>query len=489
MSVKFNIKGIIWVVGMLQPVAAEELRFYLSTVLDNSGDLPEVETLNKILIDSANLGHLIRVNRKPDMFSLTAKGNHFLTTKQRRVRDKERIFLLRNTWSNRFFMSSEGQTKGLDGVSPSQLERLRTEGSGANNIAPVVPSSQYYWPRYSKQLNSETGRLSASDDIQFKLLSFKNSSQLKVAQNINDINHPADFFALGLQIGISPKLLHKMAIRPRRYYRSFTIKKKSGGVRTIDAPRVFLKVVQKYIADYILCNLPVHDAVHSFRKDRSIVSNAEAHIGNNWVANIDIDSFFGSIHKADVAKLMRLSNFDSRSAHHIASLLCFNNSLPQGAPSSPAISNAYLYDFDRAMHRFAKYKLISYTRYADDITFSGLDKQDIISCIMFAKKYLKKRLGLNLNNGKTRILSQHSQQRVTGVVVNKIALPPRKLRRIIRSKVYNCIRDETYDRGVLDNLKGYLSYFRSFPEYTKGKEYQDLNLMTKEYEKLCDRFG
>lgn len=482
MTVVFNKSMLLWAVGVLQPVSSTELANYLTSVLEDSGTLPDAEVLQRFLLKTTDEGLLVRVDTKPDFFSLTEQANSYFSKKLRFARDKERIFLLRNTWSNRFSMLHEERIEGLDGDSPSQLERTPTEGSGANNTEPCVPRSRYYWPRHSKQLSIETGQIPLPCDEDFELLSFKNISQLQVAagSKVGD----ADFLSLGLQIGVSPKLLHRMAIKPRHYYRSFPLKKRSGDYRIINAPRVFLKVVQKYISDYVFCDLYVHPAVHSFKSSHSILTNAGLHVGKEWVANIDIQNFFGSILKKDVARFLAESGFDKKSCQNLASLITLNNSLPQGAPTSPIFSNAYLHQFDEGMSTFAEKSGVTYTRYADDITFSSNEKMAVIENIKFAKKFLYERFSLKLNGSKTRLVSKGGQQRVTGVIVNSVPMPPRKMRRLVRAMAFNAVRDERADFDELLKIKGHFAHFSSFPNFRKSKEAKDLRSLIRSYEKM-----
>jgi retron-type reverse transcriptase len=294
----------------------------------------------------------------------------------------------------------------------------------------------------------------------------------------------ADFTSLGLMLGISPQLILQIYARPDRHYRSFTIPKKDGNLRKIEAPRVFLKVIQKFIADYLLQKLPVHGSVHSFRHKRSIVTNASRHTGRRWVASIDIENFFNSISIMAIYRLMKTNGFDNNSARVIAALTTFMGHLPQGSPASPPISNAILYEFDMRFDTFCARSGLVYTRYADDITISGSNIHSINLAVSEAKQDLLTNFGLSLKSDKQRIISNCSQQRVTGVVVNEKAMPSRKFRREIRAALNNAINSSEISEKDFKRLSGYISYFKSFPQFISTAEFRRLEssllLMSKQ---------
>ncbi len=200
-----------------------------------------------------------------------------------------------------------------------------------------------------------------------------------------------------------------------------------------------------------------------FRAGKSILSNAEIHVGKRFVANIDISNFFGSIKQQEIYTFLQTHGFKHREAKLLSSLVCKSGALPQGAPTSPVLTNAYLHRFDEDMTLLALSKDISYSRYADDMTFSGNDKQPIKDIIESAHLLLLQNYGLNLNKTKTRIASAHSQQRVTGLVVNEKAAPPRELRRRIRAEFHNATKDPKISKAKIAHLRGVLAFLNMFP--------------------------
>jgi retron-type reverse transcriptase len=227
--------------------------------------------------------------------------------------------------------------------------------------------------------------------------------------------------------------------------------------------------VQYWLLDYFLWRLPVHESCHSYQKERSILTNASLHVARAYVSNIDIENFFGSIDANMVREMLNRHGFGRQFSHAISRLVTLANGLPQGAPTSPVISNSFLYEFDKALTHFAAANRLVYTRYADDITISGEERKAVIKAIKYAEKLLRE-LGLRLNDKKTRIASQGGQQKVTGLVVNTKPQPPRKLRRRIRAMFHQADLKPEQHKDRKSKLQGYLSYLQSFPALENSDE-------------------
>lgn len=179
--------------------------------------------------------------------------------------------------------------------------------------------------------------------------------------------------------------------------------------------------------------------------------------------------------------LLRKNGFGEQLSKTIARLTSLNNGLPQGAPTSPILSNAYLYSFDETAAQVGKSTGLNITRYADDITISGKSKDSITKVITLFKQELSAR-GLELNAKKTRIASRGGQQRVAGVVVNNKALPPRTLRRRVRAMFHQANNYPEEHVKKYNILRGYLSYFNSFPALKSGSELES-------YKEVLKRLG
>ena len=467
-----------WAIGVLQPASIRDALGLIAEILPNVAPLPKIKELEPTISRWREQGYIARVHEKSRLYSLTAAGNHSMPMRLRRQRDKSRLFLLKTARAVSVFKSGKVQQK-LAGVSPAVNSSSGIQ-EGARPISSAdVPRSprdigRAYWPRVVKQLNSKVGSEPHSPDTYLDYYSYPT---VQAIHNVSDdpaSSNDLSITDLGIALGISPRLLTSFIHKPAHHYRTFEIGKRGGGSRVINSPKVFLKVVQYWILDYFLFRLRVHSSCHSYQNKRSILTNAELHVGRRFVANIDIEDYFGSIDRKKVSALLRENGFGERVANAFSRLATLNNALPQGAPTSPVISNSYLYEFDEAITKLALDYGLSYTRYADDITISGDSREHVSIAIQQAAALLTSR-GLNLNDTKSRIASQGGQQRVTGVVVNVKAQPPRGLRRRVRAMFHQA---ELYPRKFKNRvaeLRGYLSYLYSYPELRNSAEIKKYN--------------
>lgn len=238
---------------------------------------------------------------------------------------------------------------------------------------------------------------------------------------------------LSLLVGYSVDYLRRASNASRAFYREFLIIKKSGGLRTISEPLPSLKEIQRWILDNILYKCKVSKFAKGFKKGLSIKDNARFHRGQKMVLSLDIRDFFSSIPSDDVYDFFRSLGYCKSICVMLTNLCTLNRCLPQGAPTSPALSNLLNITLDRRLAGFAlKYKL-RYTRYADDITFSG--EFDPGNVIRFVVSVLKDE-NLELNYAKTRLMLSHQRQEVTGIVVNKYMQAPREFRRALRQYIF-----------------------------------------------------
>jgi len=220
-------------------------------------------------------------------------------------------------------------------------------------------------------------------------------------------------------------------------YHTYKLPKKTGGNRIITVPHKYLKYIQKIIYESILVNLPLHSAATGFRKGYSIVDNAKKHVEKEIVVNIDIANFFPNTSKDLVWQVINTNlknRFSKNCIRLISELCCYKAGLPMGAPSSPAISNLVLKPCDIAISKVSKRLNIEYTRYADDLTFSG--NGGSINILPFVKEVLDQK-GYQLDSKKTNIFRKGRRQCVTGLVVNKQISIARPIRKRIRASVHN----------------------------------------------------
>lgn len=233
------------------------------------------------------------------------------------------------------------------------------------------------------------------------------------------------------------------------HYQRFVIPKKTGGDRLISAPMPRLKRAQYWVLDNILAALPVHEAVHGFAPDRSIVSNALPHVGRDVVVNIDLQDFFPTLTWKRVKGKFRGLGY-SEAVATVLALICTEpdvdaveldgqrlyarkgpRRLPQGAPTSPALTNLICARLDRRMAGIAARLGFTYTRYADDMTFSASgDSAAKTGTLLKAVGDIVAAEGFTVHPDKTRVMRKHRRQEVTGLVVNeRLGVPRDTLRR------------------------------------------------------------
>jgi retron-type reverse transcriptase len=266
--------------------------------------------------------------------------------------------------------------------------------------------------------------------------------------------YPRRWAATELALAIGPRFaasLHYLSTRPfaktagARFdalYHSWPLPKRKGGTRLITAPKPLLKALQRAILHAFFENLPLHAAATGFRKGISIADNARPHVGKPVVVNVDISGFFSNTRFPLIARAIEnaLPKYLSIESRRLVTDICsYNGVLPTGAPTSPAIANLVLLRADRAIGKVAARHDITYTRYADDLTFSG---EVPLSILPFVREVLNG-LGYQLDQKKTNIFRKGRRQVVTGLVVNQKVSVPRLMRRKLRAAVHRATHTET----------------------------------------------
>lgn len=232
--------------------------------------------------------------------------------------------------------------------------------------------------------------------------------------------------------------LYSISNTLERHYEQYTLVKNNGGTRKITKPDALLKRVQKNILVNILSQRSVSTYATAYQKGVGLIANAQPHIEKQQLLKLDIEDFFDSISFSQVYMYAFPSSFFPKSvAGLLTHLCCYNHCLPQGAPTSPMISNLVLRSFDDSIGQWCKERGISYTRFCDDMTFSG--SFDAIAVRNKVQAFLAE-LGFSLNKKKTRMISKHEQQTVTGIVVNKKPQAARTYRKQLRQEMYYCMK-------------------------------------------------
>ncbi|MCK5918129.1 MAG: retron St85 family RNA-directed DNA polymerase [Cocleimonas sp.] len=287
---------------------------------------------------------------------------------------------------------------------------------------------------------------------------------------------------LALSISELRWLCYHREVATQSHYNRFEIPKRSGGVRAIWSPRPKLKKAQRWVLREILDHLLVHGAAHGFLAGRSIATNAMEHTDSQVLIKMDIEDFFPSISWKRVKGVFRKAGYNEQIATLLA-LLCTESPrqivkkgdkelyvaladrcLPQGAPTSPAITNVLCLSLDRRITSMTTKAGMRYTRYADDLTFSYPAKRKKLpetSRLIGGVKRILGEEGFKVNTKKTHIIRQSNTQEVTGLIVNGKGMPRvnRKLKRQMRAALYNLKQGKALPEGEsLQRLQGYAAY-------------------------------
>lgn len=276
-------------------------------------------------------------------------------------------------------------------------------------------------------------------------------------------------------------------------YETFPIPKKNGGERIIYAPKKELKFLQKKLAgvlwDCYLDNLKSKSKAknfkipmlsHAFEKNKSIITNAQVHRNKKYVLNIDLKDYFDSFNFSRVRGFF-IKDKDFQVAPEIATIIaqiaCYQGKLPQGAPSSPIITNLISRILDYRIVKVAKKYRFSYTRYADDMTFST--NRDLNSNKLKANRELEKFLseleelivssGFEINSQKTRLSDNMQRQEVTGLIVNKKVNVKREYIKSTRAMAFKLYKDKAFEidgkLGTIDQLTGRFAFVFQISQY------------------------
>lgn len=282
-------------------------------------------------------------------------------------------------------------------------------------------------------------------------------------------------------LGVEVNRLEEILNNVSGHYQEFWMRKRSGGYRMISAPDKDLQAIQSTIYSRILSSVTiVHPAAVGFRCGRSVVDNAAPHLGKRYVLKMDIYDFFGSIRSPRVRQTFKKIGYPENVSKVLGALCCLHRHLPQGAPTSPALSNIVGYEMDRKLAALAAEYGLTYTRYADDLTFSGdvFPKEQIIPQV----KRIIRDEKFEPNHKKTHFMNQSSRKIITGVSVAsgvKLTIPKSK-KREIRKNVYFILtkglaehqrRIGSHDPAYLKRLIGMLCYWRAIePDNTYASD-------------------
>jgi len=284
-------------------------------------------------------------------------------------------------------------------------------------------------------------------------------------------------------LGISLRELWFFAIHRERerqpHYVRFAIPKRSGGKRLILAPKRRLKAIQRKLLTLLIKKLPMSEHAHAFRRGRSIRSGAEPHVGKRSVLKLDLKDFFPSVSAARVRGLLIACGYSFPVATTLAVLMTEAERQPvevegqvfhvpvgqrhcaQGAPTSPGLCNALVLRLDRRLAGLAKKHGLAYTRYADDLSFSGDLSREAANKIRITVNRIVEEEGFQVNADKTRFMGRGTRQTVTGVVVNQIlglSLQERRRLRAMAHQLGMASGDDQAQAAWQARLDGKIAY-------------------------------
>ncbi len=332
-------------------------------------------------------------------------------------------------------------------------------------------------------------------------VTFMKSTQQDSIDRLNELKNAKTKSDLADILGIPPSFLTRVLYveGTQNQYVQFSITKRSGGTRTISAPSIELKDIQSKLSKLLLdCNDALNflegrkgGISHGFERKKSIISNAEKHKNQKNVLNLDLEDFFGTVNFGRIrGYFIKNKDFalNSDVATTIAHIACYDRKLPQGSPCSPVIANLIARILDVRLVKVAKKYGCTYTRYADDITFStrkkvfpssiveSVNDKDVVLGTSITREIRK--CDFKINHKKTRVQFKDSRQDVTGLIVNKKVNIKREYWRDARSKCHKLFTDGEFftknsngDKvvGKIKELEGTLTFIDSVDEYNNKR--------------------
>jgi RNA-directed DNA polymerase len=309
---------------------------------------------------------------------------------------------------------------------------------------------------------------------------------------------------LGVSLGRLRYFTHDNPADSTWHYVRYVIPKRRGGPRVILAPKTELKSLQRKILHGILDQVKPHHAAHGFVAGRSIASNALPHVARAFVLHLDLKDFFPTItfprvrgvfirlgYSFPVASVLALlcTEYDRLRYQHDDKACWISTGsrmLVQGAPTSPALANLTVWTLDQRLRRLASMRHFSYTRYADDLTFSG-DRLDTLRYILRETQKIVVEEGFAINQEKTRILRRSNRQTVTGLVVNDKVNTPRRVRRQLRAIFHNAAQTglAAQNRDGRPDFRAYLRGMIGFIAQTNPVEAGRLSSTLRALEQIA----
>ena len=324
---------------------------------------------------------------------------------------------------------------------------------------------------------------------------------------------------LAQRSGVPYGRLRAAVERRRQTYKHFTIRKRSGGRRTISVPNLDILMVQRWLTKHILNRQPVHSASYAFKPGSSIVRCANRHTGARWLVKMDISGFFGSISEIAVFRVFRSLGYEPLMAFELARLTtCVTNNwyrytnwrwrnyypfyeigsyndgrighLPQGAPTSPMLSNLVMRDLDNRIADIAGHNNLIFSRYSDDLTFSTRESwsRSRSKVLIRSVSQALRTAGFYPNVRKTKIVPPGGRKVVLGLVVDgEVPQLSRQFRGNLRQHLYFLEKYgpvEHMRRRKFETILGMKHHIRGYIDYARMIDEQYGIEMLKKYEEI-----
>ncbi|MBH0086114.1 RNA-directed DNA polymerase [Psychrobacter sp. SCQQ22] len=396
----------------------------------------------------------------------------------------------------------------VDNMSPKERDRYKKALKKEAAEERILKKSA--WQAYKAHHIVHLGhQVYWSDDTSTDKWDIKDASNRLIENKLPLLNKHTELAdAVNLTVPQLKGLCYQRDVATNLAYSHFTIAKRNGTARQIWSPIPRLKFVQRWILNQVLNNLTTHDAAHGFVRGKSIVTNAAVHSNSELLIKLDVKDFFPSVSWRRVKGVFRHAGYQEQISTLLA-LLCTeaprqiikqdgvtyyvalgDRALPQGAPTSPALSNIVCLNLDRRLTGLADKIGLRYSRYADDLTFSlpvsnqksNTAKSDsdtkhnqLIGQLLGSVNKILREEGFALNNDKTRVIRTGNQHNVTGMVVNGSGVPrvSRQIKRMLRAAVHNLESGGTLRADeTLNTLSGYAAWIAS-AEPELGHSYLD----------------
>lgn len=262
---------------------------------------------------------------------------------------------------------------------------------------------------------------------------------------------------------LDASLIGAMLSAPTKYYRSFKIPKKKGGMRLIQSPYPSLDSIQRVILRKALSQETAHSCSFAYVKRKCALGHASTHLGSKEVLILDIENFFGNITRQMVFETFCAQGLPEKISHFCSIICCLNGSIPQGACTSPILSNLIFTRFDERFFRLAESLELNYSRYADDLAFSG---RKVPRNLPHTIQKILKEKNFRLNEEKTQLKLEGAKKIITGISISSgVIKAPKAFKRALRAQIYeleqninNLSKMRCFDPLIYERTLGRINY-------------------------------